>query len=183
MIDKQAYCEMISRLHASPKAKEEVFYRMETRKHTSRLPKLLRTIAIAAAMTAALAVTAGAVNIATDGEFFRRFTVVWTDDDSMLAQDEEGNQVLITMAEDDGTVTGKDGRLVLHANGLELDITEVMEKAGAFHYEYDLTVVHKDGSQEVRTVAVDVSGDLEQGTVTQDNGDGTAITTTYCLTE
>lgn len=183
MIDKQAYCEMISRLHASPKAKEEVFYRMETRKHTSRLPKLLRTIAIAAAMTAALAVTAGAVNIATDGEFFRRFTVVWTDDDSMLAQDEEGNQVLITMAKDDGTVTGEDGRLVLHANGLDLDITEDMEKAGAFHYEYDLTVVHEDGSQEVRTVTVDVSGDLEQGTVTQDNGDGTAITTTYCLTE
>lgn len=183
MIDKQAYCEMISRLHASQEAKKEVFHRMETRKHTGRLPKLLRTIAVAAAMTAALAVTAGAVNLATDGEFFRRFTVIWADDDSLLARDGEGNQVLVTLAPDDGTVTWEDGRLTLHANGLDLDITEDVERAGAFHYEYELTVIREDGGQEVRTVTIDVTGDLERGSVTQNNGDGTSTTTAYCLTE
>ena len=34
------------------------------------------------------------------------------------------------MAPDEGTVTWEDGRLLLHANGLDLDMTEAMEKTG-----------------------------------------------------
>ena len=62
MIDKKLYCETFSRLHASEEAKKEVF--QMTKKKGARIPKLLRGAAIAAAMTMALAVTAGAVNIA-----------------------------------------------------------------------------------------------------------------------
>ena len=96
MIDKKLYCETFSRLHASEEAKKEVF--QMTKKKGARIPKLLRGAAIAAAMTMALAVTAGAVNIATDGEFFRQFTIVWTGEDSMRAVDAEGNEVYITTA-------------------------------------------------------------------------------------
>lgn len=177
MIDKRIYCETFSRLHASPEAKREVFQMRGAKR--GRMPGLLRTAVIAAAMTAALAVTAGAVNLVTDGDLFRRFTIIWAGDDLLLARDQEGNQVRVTVAPDEGTVTWEDGRLLLHANGLDLDITEAMEKTGAFHYEYDLTVAHEDGSQEIRTVAIDVSGDLKQGTVTQDNGDGTSSTAVY----
>ena len=57
MIDKKLYCETFSRLHASEEAKKEVF--QMTKKKGTRIPKLLRGAAIAAAMTMALAVTAG----------------------------------------------------------------------------------------------------------------------------
>lgn len=174
MIDKKLYCETFSRLHASEEAKKEVF--QMTKKKGARIPKLLRGAAIAAAMTMALAVTAGAVNIATDGEFFRQFTIVWTGEDSMRAVDAEGNEVYITTASEDGTVTREDGRLILHANGEKIDITDAIAAEGSYHHEYDMTVVHEDGSEELRTVSIDVAGDLDRWTVTQDQGDGTTIT-------
>ena len=90
---------------------------MKERK-TARLPKLLRGAAIAAAMTMALAVTAGAVNLATDGELFRQFTIIWSEDNHYVAQDDQGNQVDITLMDGD-LVTEEDGRLILHMNGEE----------------------------------------------------------------
>ena len=97
-------------------------------------------------MTMALAVTAGAVNIATDGEFFRQFTIVWTSGNQYLAQDNQGNEVYVTVAAGE-PVTKENGRLILHAQGEEIDITEAMETAGAYHYAYDMDVVHEDGRQ------------------------------------
>ncbi len=52
-----------------------------------------------------------------------------------------------------------------------------METAGAYDYAYDMDVVHEDGSRETRTVTIDVTGDPENWTVTQDNGDGEAYET------
>ena len=95
MIDKKLYCETFSRLHASEEAKKEVF--QMTKKKGARIPKLLRGAAIAAAMTMALAVTAGAVNIATDGEFFRQFTIVWTGEDSMRAVDARAMRCILPL--------------------------------------------------------------------------------------
>ena len=74
MIDKRLYQETFSHLRASDQAKQEVFQKMQEMKHRKRMPRVLRGAAIAAAMVMALAVTAGAVNVATDGEFFRQFT-------------------------------------------------------------------------------------------------------------
>lgn len=76
MIDKRLYQETFSHLRASDQAKQEVFQKMQEMKHRKRMPRVLRGAAIAAAMVMALAVTAGAVNVATDGEFFRQFTIV-----------------------------------------------------------------------------------------------------------
>mgnify|MGYP003272859525 FL=1 len=73
--------------------------------------------------------------------------------------------------------TKENGRLILHAQGEEIDITEAMETAGAYHYAYDMDVVHEDGSRETRTVTIDVTGDLDRWTVSQDNGDGTSYET------
>lgn len=67
MIDKRLYQETFSHLRASDQAKQEVFQKMQEMKHRKRMPRVLRGAAIAAAMVMALAVTAGAVNVATDG--------------------------------------------------------------------------------------------------------------------
>ena len=83
MIDKRMYRETFSQLRASDQAKQEVLQKMQEIKHRKRMPKVLRGAAIAAAMVMALAVTAGAVNVATDGELFRQSErqrgVCWTD--------------------------------------------------------------------------------------------------------
>lgn len=87
------------------------------------------------------------MNVATDGEFFRQFTIVWTSGNQYLAQDNQGNEVYVTVAAGE-PVTKENGRLILHAQGEEIDITEAMETAGAYHYAYDMDVVHEDGSRE-----------------------------------
>lgn len=79
MIDKRLYCETFSRLCASEEAKKEVFQMMNETKHRARLPGILRAGAIAAAMTMALAVTAGAVDLATGGMLFQSLREVWSD--------------------------------------------------------------------------------------------------------
>ena len=116
MIDKRLYQETFSHLRASDQAKQEVFQKMQEMKHRKRMPRVLRGAAIAAAMVMALAVTAGAVNVATDGEFFRQFTIVWTSGNQYLAQDNQGNEVYVTVAAGE-PVTKENGRLILHAQG------------------------------------------------------------------
>ena len=51
---------------------------------------VVRVAGLAAAIVMALCVTAGTVNAATDGKFFRRFTVVWTGEDTLAAVDGKG---------------------------------------------------------------------------------------------
>ena len=174
MVDQKLYCETFSQLHASQESKEEVIH---MRKKTSaKLPKLLRGAAMAAAMCMALAGTAGAVNIATDGELFRQFTVIWSGENSLVAVSDQGEKVEITMVPE-GQVTVENGRMILHAQGREIDITDEIETMGSYHCAYDMTVVHDDGSEEVRTITLEVRGTLENWTLTQDNGDGTSYTT------
>ena len=176
MIDKNLYRETFSQLHASEEAKQEVFQMMQEMKHRKRLPRVLRGAAIAAAMVMALAVTAGAVNVATDGALFRQFTIVLAEDNLYLAQDAQGNTVSITLADGD-VVTEEDGRLILHVDGEDIDITEELETEGVYDYAYDMEVVREDGSRETRTVTIEVTGTPENWTVTQDNGDGVAYET------
>ena len=175
MIDKKLYCETFSRLRASEEAKKEVLQMKE--KKRMRMPKILRGAAIAAAMTMALAVTAGALNRDTDGDLFRQFTIIWSEDNHYVAQDDQGNQVDITLMDGD-LVTEEDGRLILHMNGENIDITEELEAEGVYACAYDMEVVHEDGSRETRTVSIQVTGSPENWTVTQDNGDGIAYETT-----
>ena len=177
MIDERLYRETFSRLRASRKAKEEVFHMMKTRQKPRYLSKTLRAAAIAAVMAMALAVTAGAVNAATDGQFFRQFTVIWAGEDTLLAQDQEGNQVYITADESDADlVTKENGRLILHADR-DIDITRHLEQTGSYHYEYEAVAVWEDGSRETRTITIDIAGDLDEWTVTRNNG-GSAETAT-----
>ena len=177
MIDRKLYRETFSRLRASEEAKREVLLKMETVKQRKRMPKILRGAAIAAAVAMALAVTAGAVNVATDGAFFRQFTIVWTGEHELTATDGQGNEVYITVA-DQGPVWEEDGRVFVTGGGEAMDITEALERDGRCRSTRDMTVVHEDGSEEVRTVTIDVTGVPGDWTAVQDNGDGSCITIT-----
>ena len=177
MIDRNLYRETFSQLRASDQAKQEVVQKMQEIKHRKRLPRVLRGAAMAAAMVMALAVTAGAVNVATDGALFRQFTIVWTSGNRYLAEDGQGNAVSITLADGD-VVTEEDGRLLLHVDGQDIDITEELEAEGIYSYACDMEVVHEDGSRETRTVSIRVTGSPENWTATQDNGDGVVYETT-----
>ena len=177
MIDKRMYRETFSQLRASDQAKQEVLQKMQEMKQRKRMPRVLRGAALAAAMVMALAVTAGAVNVATDGALFRQFTIVWTSGNQYLARDDQGNAVSITLVDGD-VVTEEDGRLILHVDGEDIDITEELETEGVYDYAYDMEVVREDGSRETRTVTIEVTGTPENWTVTQDNGDGMVYETT-----
>ena len=177
MIDKRMYRETFSQLRASDQAKQEVLQKMQEMKQRKRMPRVLRGAALAAAMVMALAVTAGAVNVATDGALFRQFTIVWTSGDQYLARDDQGNAVSITLVDGD-VVTEEDGRLILHVDGEDIDITEELETEGVYDYDYDMEVVREDGSRETRTVTIEVTGTPENWTATQDNGDGSVYETT-----
>lgn len=173
MIDERVYCETFSKLHASREAKEEVFRMMETRKQARRLPRVLRVAAMAAVMVMALAITAGAVNEATDGMLFRQLQITWVgaDSNTLLAQDEDGNRVyLYTEPSIEEQVTQEDGRLILHADQ-DIDITDELAEKGSYHYEYDVTADWEDGREKTWTVTIDVTGDPESWSVTRSDGD------------
>ena len=76
---------------------------------------------------------------------------------------------------DGDVVTEEDGRLILHVDGEDIDITEELETEGVYDYAYDMEVVREDGSRETRTVTIEVTGTPENWTVTQDNGDGVGL--------
>lgn len=172
MIDKRLYCETFSRLCASEEAKKEVFQMMNEKKNARRLPKLLRGAAIAAAMAMALAVTAGAADLATGGTLFRSIREVWSDgyETRYEAVDQDGNQLMLSVSEGAYIEKRDDGRvMVLCAAGEEIDITENLAEDGAYHFERSL---------ENHSVEVDVSGSTENWDLTETvtQADGTVYT-------
>lgn len=177
MIDKNLYCETFSRLCASEKAKKEIFQMAEEKKRQMRMPKLLRTAAMAAALACALAVTAGAVNMATDGLLFRTLREVWSDgyETRYEAVDEAGNVIDIT-ATAGASITTEDGRMILHAVNEDIDITGEIAETGAYHQEWIMkqrtVTVNVTGTQEEWTLVEEVTdqtGDIYRFTVTSDD--------------
>lgn len=155
MMNKRLFQETFAQLHASEHAKQEVLDQMEKQMEgMKRRP--LRVAGLAAAIVAALCVTAGAVNAATDGALFETFSIVWTAKDTMLLKDEAGNQVTATLV--DGAVEQVDGRLILKALGQEVDITDALEKDGYYRLE---------GESGGMAAAVEVTGNTESWTLSQ----------------
>lgn len=149
----------------------------EEKKRQMRMPKLLRTAAMAAALACALAVTAGAVNMATDGLLFRTLREVWSDgyETRYEAVDEAGNVIDIT-ATAGASITTEDGRMILHAVNEDIDITGEIAETGAYHQEWIMkqrtVTVNVTGTQEDWTLVEEVTdqtGDIYRFTVTSDD--------------
>lgn len=153
-MDERLYRETFSKLQASAESKEEVFQKMKNQKNQKRIPKLLRVSGIAAAMTVALAVTASAVNLATDGMLFH---IVMNDGFHMTLEDESGNQVEAYKINADTEL--RDGRLFLLLGNpekdekySEIDITDEILSQGSYTHTFE-----RDGVD----VCVEVAGTLE----------------------
>lgn len=175
MIEKRLYRETFSRLCASEEAKKEVFQMMNEKKHAKRLPRVLRAGAIAAVMTVALAVTAGAADLASGGTLFRSIREVWSDgyETRYEAVDQDGNQLMVSVSEGARIEKRDDGRvMVLCAAGEEIDITENLAEDGMFHFEKSL---------ENHSVEVDISGSAENWDLTEivTQADGTVYTSHF----
>ena len=178
-MDRMLFQETFSQLHASDGAKQEVLQMTENRKHSRRrLAGAARVAGIAAAAMMALVVTAGAINVATDGAFLEGFTILWVGDKEFVAQNEAGDEVYMVSA-DDGIdfVTEEEGSLIPHPDR-EIDITDALAENGSYHYEYEVTVSSEDGREDTEVFTVDVTGSTEEWTATQRNGIGVAVTIT-----
>lgn len=107
MIDEKLYRETFSRLQASDEAKKEVLLKMNETKKTRRPLKALRVLALAAALTLALAVTA---NAASNGGLFQTLRIIWQDGSSIMMEDNLGNYITVTGV-DTTKVEVRDGKL------------------------------------------------------------------------
>lgn len=165
MIDQRLYCETFSRLCASEDAKKEVFLKMEHQRQ--RKKGLLRGAVIAAAMTMALAVTAGAVNLATGGVLLQSLREVWSDGCVTRYEgvDLDGNSVQVSVSQGSTIHMTEEGRMLLRSAGEEVDITREMTQDGEARFEKTM---------EQRTVEVLVTGTVEEWelmeTVTEADG-------------
>lgn len=176
MIDKRLYRETFSRLCASEEAKKEVFQMLNEKKQTRCLPRVLRAGTIAAAMALALAVTAGAADLASGGALFRSIRQVWSDgyETRYEAVDREGNQLMLSVSQGARIERRDDGRaMVLCAAGEEVDITERLNEDGAYHFEK---------STESRDIQVDVTGSVEKWELTETTTDADGVTYTNHFT-
>jgi len=164
MMNEQLYRETFSQLRASDKAKEEVFQMTnQTGKH-KRFSKILRTAAIAAVTTLALAATAGAVDFAIGGSILENLREIWSDGPTAIfvANDADGNEYLFSVLQN-ATVYLEDGRLICNVLDEETDITDEMEENGEYHYEKSV------GDLDV---SVTVTGTVDDWIMTQKINDG-----------
>ncbi len=135
-MDEQLYRETFSQLRASDKAKEEVFQMTNQTSKRKRFSKILRTAAMAAVMTLALAATAGAVDLATGGLILENLREVWSNgyETRYVANDADGNEYTLSVMET-ANVYLEDGYLIVDVLDEKTDITDESEENGEYHYE------------------------------------------------
>lgn len=150
MIDQKLYQETFSRLTASGEAKKEVLMKVQENNQKKRMGRVLRGTLIAAALAAALAVTA---NAASGGSLLDGIvmTIVATNGIHQTVVDGAGNE--FDMISIGGGTEIRDGRVILVAMGEEEDITEALERDGKFTKTYDA---------EGMEVTVNVTGTPEE---------------------
>lgn len=159
MIDQTLYRETFSRLTASGEVKKEVLMKMQENNQKKRMGRLLRGTLIAAALAAALAVTA---NAASGGSLLDGIvmTIVATNGIHQTVVDEAGNE--FDMISIGGGTEIRDGRVILAAMGEEEDITDALEREGRFTRTYDA------GGMEVTVNVTGTPEDHEVEIVTPD---------------
>lgn len=193
MIDEKLYRETFSRLQASDEAKKEVLLNMNEMKKTRRPLKVLRALAIAAALTLALAVTA---NAASGGELFKTLRIIWQDGSSIMMEDEQGNLITVTTSGYTNAEV-KDGKLKVEGVGDGDSASSVM--TGRFTMESsDGTKVEVNVAEEppvgvevatpgAVSYSVNVAGDTGAVSYSENAESGTAAdspaedTTTYTV--
>ena len=170
MMHETLFRETFSQLRASDEAKREVLSMIETRQNR-QARRIGRVVGLAAALIAALAITAGAVNQVTDGMLFR---VLWSTG-ARMEMENQGGRVTVTMDQSE-LLTEEDGRLILRAAGQKLDITDELEETGSFRRTFTLEEPQSDGTSIEHSCTVTVTGSLASWTAIWDYGGGVTYT-------
>lgn len=133
MFDRRLYCDACDRLCLSADKIEEMIMMTEnTGKKTVRRPA--RVMLVAAALAAALGITASAASIPAVQEFFATvFVTVSTTDGSF------GDLAVPSMA-----VERREGRTLLILDREEIDVTDALARDGEYIYEGEGYEVHVD---------------------------------------
>lgn len=128
MLERKLYCEACDRLTLDAGKIEEMIIMTENQEKKARsFPK--RAALVAAALAAALCVTAAAVEVPAVQEFFATVFVTYsiTTNDNVAA-----GLTLPSVA-----VEEREGRSILVVNGEETDITDALGQDGGYLYEGD----------------------------------------------
>ena len=162
MFDKDTYKKDCDRLTLGRETLEEMIFMSEQKKTKKFKP--LRVVVLAAALVAALGLTAAA----TDGpvkamikEFFYTYTVTGVDDCQV-------GIITVSINEDDvmiGTVMPtmayeeRDGHCILALDGEEIDVTEAMEKDGFYERELEGAILRITAAGVGTYTALDQNGE------------------------
>lgn len=134
MFDLKSYCESCDRLTLSTEKMEEMIFMTENQneKRTARRPA--RILLIAAAVAAALGITASAAELPAVQEFFANiFVTVSVTDGSFKGME------IPTMA-----VEQREGRTLLVLDQEEIDVTDALARDGEYLYKGEGYEVHVD---------------------------------------
>lgn len=162
MLERKLYCEACDRLTLDAGKIEEMIIMTENQeKKAHRFPK--RAALVAAALAAALCVTAAAAEVPAVQEFFTSIFVTIT------VKGEEVNGFNIPSV----AVEERDGRSILVVNGQETDVTDALAQNGEYRFEGDgfEVVVDENGVAVVTAYGTDgtvitySTEDLSGGTV------------------
>ena len=162
MFDKDTYKKDCDRLTLGRETLEEMIFMSEQKKTKKFKP--LRVVVLAAALVAALGLTAAA----TDGpvkamikEFFYTYTVTGVDDCQV-------GIITVSINEDDvmiGTVMPtmaykeRDGHCILALDGEEIDVTEAMEQDGFYERELEGAILRITAAGVGTYTALDQNGE------------------------
>lgn len=175
MIDPTLFRDTFSRLRPSEACVKEIMS-MHQKKHTAPRAGL-----IAAAAVAALCVSAGAVDLATDGALSQSITLaiesVWkVNDYKSVSVMEDGTAM--TMYDLTASVETRDGRTFLVIGGEEAaDITDALLEEGVYHYR------RVDGGTVFEATVTGTPEDWELTTAAYDEGETPGVTLTITSDE
>ena len=140
--------------------------------------KKSRAALVALAACAALCISAGAVNVATDGVIWEKlYNLVQINAFKSEAQLGGGETVTLYLADVD--LKNRDGRAILVVSGEETDITDALNQEGKYHYErsdggtvctVDVTGTPEHWSMDIATYDEDGESSMVFTKTSEDDG-------------
>lgn len=179
MFDADMYRELCSELHLSEQRLQEVIQMTEQQKKRLRR-RPLRVGLVAAAICAALAVTASAANpelLEGIVMSIRSSVVVNEYREDMVT---ESGETITALRMPETAVEERDGRMFLTVDGEEVDITEDMERDGEYLWTFEdegtkvQVEVYLDENgvpQTISSVAPAEGSDYSMSLISEDSGD------------
>lgn len=149
MLDMREYKTACDRLRLDTETLEEMIEMTENQKQ-KRMGRPTRVVLVAAALVAALGITASAAELPVVQQFFAKVFVTVNTEDDVLA-----GLSIPTMA-----VEKREGHTILLLGEEEIDVTDDLAKAGEYLYQGDGFEVRVDSSGVAVLTAYTKDGDV-----------------------